>query len=274
MIGSSAVQVLRRSNAAALLALSLLLGLAAPNEAHAQQGCRVGTAIERAEIKFDHHRQQSNGKLTVATAAFASSASSVAENVGTHSVAVNLSQTAPAGGLTINYSVAGTATAGSGNDFTITNSGSVIIAAGASSANIPVVILDDSAEEAGETVVLTLTSGTGYTLGSPTTHTLTITENDRPPINGRLAILGGSPLPEGAGFGFNVALSRALRADEMATLPLIIGGTATRGTDYRLSCVSQEPQVFFTCSGLGGNNPSITFNGAIVFLIVQRGRCI
>ena len=198
------------------------------------------------------------------SASFSTGASSADEDAGTHNVTVQLSQAAPAGGLTINYSVAGTATAGSGSDFTIANSGSLSIAAGATSANIPVAINDDSAEEAAETVILTLTGGTGYTLGSPTTHTLTITENDRPPIFARLSILGGSPLPEGAGFGTNIKLNRSLRPDEMATLPVIIGGTATRGTDYRLSCVSQEPQVFFSCSGLAGNNPTVTLNGAFL----------
>ena len=199
------------------------------------------------------------------SASFATATAIVAESAGTHNVAVNLNQAAPTGGLTINYRVAGTATAASGNDFTIANSGSLSIAAGATSANIPVAINDDSAEEAAETVILTLTGGTGYTLGSPTTHTLTITENDRPPIFvSRLSSLGGSPLPEGAGFGTNIKLNRSLRPDEMATLPVIIGGTATRGTDYRLSCVSQEPQVFFSCSGLAGNNPTVTLNGAFL----------
>ena len=199
------------------------------------------------------------------SASFSTGASSADEDAGTHNVTVQLSQAAPAGGLTINYSVAGTATAGSGNDFTIASSGSLSIAQGSSSAEIAVAINDDSAEEAAETVILTLTSGTGYTLGSTTTHTLTIAENDRPPIfASSLAILGGSPLPEGAGFGTNIQLNRSLRPDEMATLPVIIGGTATRGTDYRLSCVSQESQVFFTCSGLAGNNPTITLNGAFL----------
>ena len=58
----------RRSIAPALLGLFLLLGLAVPNEAHAQ--CRVGLAIDRANGKFDYHRQWSDGKLTVATAAY------------------------------------------------------------------------------------------------------------------------------------------------------------------------------------------------------------
>ena len=109
---------------------------------------------------------------------FALSASSAAENAGTRNVTVNLSALAPSGGLTLNYSVSGTATAGSGNDFTIQNSGTLTIAVGANTASIPVAINDDSATESTETVILTLTGGTGYTVGSPSVHTLTVTDND------------------------------------------------------------------------------------------------
>ena len=199
------------------------------------------------------------------SASFSTGASSADEDAGTHNVTVQLSQAAPAGGLTINYSVAGTATAGSGNDFTIASSGSLSIAQGSSSAEIAVAINDESAEEAAETVILTLTSGAGYTLGSTTTHTLTIAENDLPAISARVTLFeSSSPMPEGARGKTNMVLNRPLRNDEMATLPLTIGGTATLGTDYRLTCVSQEPVVFWTCSDLTGNNPSITLDGALL----------
>ncbi len=198
------------------------------------------------------------------SAAFAVSSSSVDEDVGTHNVTVTLSQAAPTGGLTLSYSVAGTATAGSGNDFTIQNSGTVSIAAGLSSADIAVTIIDDNAFENAETVILTLTGGTGYTLGSTTTHTLTINTSDQAPISARLAFVGGSPLPEGGDLYFNLLFSRALGSNETVTLPLTIGGTATLGTDYRLTCRLYEDAVFYTCNGFNGNNPTITFDGAVL----------
>ena len=117
---------------------------------------------------------------TQPAASFASASSSAAENSGTRSVAVNLSSAAPSGGLTVRYSVSGTATAGGGNDFTIQGSGTLSIAGGSTTANIPVVINDDTTQEGAETVILTLNSGTGYTLGSTRVHTLTITANDDP----------------------------------------------------------------------------------------------
>ena len=204
------------------------------------------------------------------SAAFAASSSSADEDDGTHNVTVNLSQAAPVGGLTLSYRVTGTATAGSGNDFTILNSGSLAIAAGATSADIVVAINDDSTEESDETVILTLTGGTGYKLGSATTHTLTITASDQLPISAILAPIGGTPLPEGAGFIFNTGFSRLLRVNEMVTLPLTIGGTATLGTDYRLTCGSVPGAVIVTCSDLDGDNPTITFDGSMLRSPVRR----
>ena len=48
------------------------------------------------------------------------------------------------------------------------------------------------------------------------------------------------------------------------TLPLTIGGTATRGTDYRLVCDVAKPAGSFTCNGFDGNSPSITFHGNLL----------
>ena len=198
------------------------------------------------------------------TASFAAGSSSAAESAGTHNVTVNLSQAASSRGLTLSYSVAGTATAGSDNDFTIQDSGWLMIAAGETSADIPVAINDDSIDDDNETVILTLTDSWGYTPDNTTVHTLTITDNDEPPVSAVLGIISDSPLPEGAVPHFRIRISRALGSDETVTLPLTIGGTATLGTDYRLACRSVEPLVFFTCSGLNGNSPSITFDGAML----------
>ncbi|MYC49856.1 MAG: hypothetical protein F4X50_06185, partial [Synechococcus sp. SB0662_bin_14] len=110
-------------------------------------------------------------------AQFAAATSSAAENAGTRNVQVNLNPP-PASPITLDYTVSGTAVAGSGNDFTITGSGSVSVPANTTSVNIPVAILDDSDDENDETVILTLSDGNGYRVGSTNVHTLTITDND------------------------------------------------------------------------------------------------
>ncbi len=162
-----------------------------------------------------------------AAASFASGSSSAAENAGTHNVTVNLSPAAPSGGLTLRYSVTGTATAGSGNDFTIQNSGTLSVTAGATSANIPVVILDDNTDEPAETVILTLTGDTGYTLGSTTVHTLTITDNDDPVASFASA---SSSAAENAGtHNVTVNLTSAAPSGGL-TLSYNVTGTATVGS--------------------------------------------
>ena len=152
---------------------------------------------------------------TQPAASFASASSSTAEDAGTHSVTVSLSTAAPAGGLTLGYSVSGTATAGSGNDFTIQNSGTLSVSAGVTTTTIPVAINDDSTNENDKTVILTLTGGTGYTLGNPKAHTLTITDNDETasplssPSQPVITISGGNAVTEGTAASFTLTASPA-----------------------------------------------------------------
>ena len=66
-------------------------------------------------------------------------------------------------------------------------------------------------------------------------------------------------LPEGATVWFNVRLDRALAADETVTVPLRVGGAATRGTDYTLGC---RTVAGITCSNLESGDPSLTVDGS------------
>ena len=66
-------------------------------------------------------------------------------------------------------------------------------------------------------------------------------------------------LPEGATVWFNVRLGRALAADETVTVPLRVGGAATRGTDYTLGC---REVAGITCSNLQSGDPSLTVDGS------------
>lgn len=94
---------------------------------------------------------------------------------------VTLSEPAPSGGLTVNYTVAGTAN--SEIDYT-TLSGSVAIASGETSAQIAVQVLDDDFVESAETVVVTLQSGTGYIVNDATAiATLTLSDADTAGLN-------------------------------------------------------------------------------------------
>ena len=107
---------------------------------------------------------------------FNSTSSSGAESVSSANLTVDLSA-ASSLDVTVNYAVTGTAT-GSGTDYTLAN-GTLTISAGSTSGTISIAsIVDDSIDEANETVIVTLSSPNNATLGSDDVHTYTITDND------------------------------------------------------------------------------------------------
>ena len=81
--------------------------------------------------------------------------------------------------LTANFSVSGTAT--SGTDYTSIGT-TVAFTAGAAAADKTVAALDDVVYDPGETVIVTVTSGSGYTVGSPSAATAYITDDEGPPV--------------------------------------------------------------------------------------------
>jgi Ca2+-binding RTX toxin-like protein len=80
--------------------------------------------------------------------------------------------------LTVNYTITGTAT--NGTDY-LQLTGTATFAAGSSTTTITVTPTDDLIFEGNETVTLTLATGTGYTLGTAQTATVTIADNDAIP---------------------------------------------------------------------------------------------
>jgi hypothetical protein len=107
---------------------------------------------------------------------FSSAAYTIAENGANATITVNRTG-GSSGSVTVNYATAnGTATAGA--DYTAA-SGTLTFANGVTSQTFTVPILDDAVVEPNETVTLTISNTTGgATLGSPTSATLTIIDND------------------------------------------------------------------------------------------------
>ena len=156
-------------------------------------------------------------------ASFAVADSEVDEDAGTVHVRVELSHPS-ASALELAYTVGGGAAAG--DDYTIADSGSVTLAALAKSATVPVAIVDDADDEPAETVILTLTGGTGYTLGSRSTHTLTIAASDKTPV---VTITGGDPVDEGGDAAFTVSADPAPADDLKVNLGI---ADAPAGSDF------------------------------------------
>ncbi len=160
----------------------------------------------------------------VPTAQFVTAAASVDESAGIRQVRVSLNP-APHRGITVGYTIGGSATRGT--DFTA--AGSASVAAGAAFVDIPVTIIDDSGQEPDETVVLTLTGGVGYQVGSRRSHTLTITDQDVSPT----AAFATAAEQAGEGTGTHQVTLTVLPAPATPiTVRYTIGGTATRSADY------------------------------------------
>ena len=137
---------------------------------------------------------------------------------------VTLSSPAPST-LSLPFTIAGTALAG--DHLALTSP--LIITAGTSSGTLTLTPVDDSAIEGSETVVVTLTAGSGYSLGTPATATVTITDNDAPIATIVATAATASETGPTAG-AFTVTLSSPTTA--AITVALTLSGTASAG-DYQ-----------------------------------------
>ena len=101
-------------------------------------------------------------------------------NVSTDVGVITIQRSGNLNAITVNISRAGSATLGS--DFTISATTSVTLPMGVNSATVAVTPLPDSTLESAEAVILTVTAGAGYTVGSPASASVLI--NDYSQANG------------------------------------------------------------------------------------------
>ncbi|WP_199744018.1 Calx-beta domain-containing protein, partial [Trichormus variabilis] len=136
--------------------------------------------------------------------------------------------------LTVNYSIAGTAAS---TDYTGATPGTgktITFAAGSNKATLTVNPTADTTVEANETVALTLATGTGYTVGTTTAVTGTITNDDTSSaitinLSADQTIVEGQTNPQ------NVTYTVTLSSTSNQTITVqyaTANGTATAGSDY------------------------------------------
>jgi hypothetical protein len=138
--------------------------------------------------------------------------------------------------LTANFSVAGTATlstdyAQSGAASFNSTSGTVTFAAGSTTATVTIDPTTDSTVEPDETVILTVTAGTGYGIGAPSAASGTITNDD---TDVSMAVSPSSVLEDGATNLVYTFTRNGMTAGPL-TVNFSVAGTATFGTDYAQS---------------------------------------
>ncbi|TRU78082.1 MAG: hypothetical protein EWV47_02600 [Microcystis viridis Mv_BB_P_19951000_S68] len=132
--------------------------------------------------------------------------------------------------LTVNYTLGGTATLNTDYTRTGTNN-TVTFAAGSSTATVTVDPTADTTVESDETVALTLATGTGYTVGTTTAVTGTITNDDVTLPTITLAVSPSSVTEDGT-TNLVYTFTRTGVTTNALTVNYTVGGTATNGTDY------------------------------------------
>ncbi|MDB9466963.1 Calx-beta domain-containing protein, partial [Dolichospermum circinale] len=195
-----------------------------------------------------------NDDVALPTVTLAVSPSSVLED-GTANLVYTFTRTTPTTNpLTVNYNIAGTA---SSNDYTGATPGTgktITFAAGSSTATLTIDPTADTTVENNETVALTLVAGTGYTVGTNTAVTGTITNDDVAPsvtinLSADQTIVEGTTSPQ------NVQYTVTLSAASTQTITVqyaTSNGTAIAGSDYT------------TITGTLTFNPGVTSQNIII----------
>ena len=132
--------------------------------------------------------------------------------------------------------------------------GAVTIAANTTSVTYTVNTVGDSTDEPDTAAGVAIAVGENYALGSPSIATVTVEDNDAMTVS---VSGGGGTVNEGSSTDYTVDPGRDLDSGETVTIHFAPAGTATRGTDYTISCHGAG----VTCTGLGGTTPVLTIRG-------------
>jgi len=156
--------------------------------------------------------------------------SPLAENGGVAQVVATLS--APSSNnVTVNLGFAGTA---SSSDYSLSST-SIIILAGQTSGSISILGINDTTDEANESIVVDITSLTGATENGTQQVVATINDDDNAPTVS-LSVNNGQ-IVENAGIAHVIA-TLSNPSSQNVTIDLVFTGTATSGSDYSLSSTS------------------------------------
>lgn len=148
-----------------------------------------------------------------------------AESIGSFTVTANLSFV-PSSDVTIPYTLSGTATGG-GTDYSITAS-PLVIAAGQTTGDIIVTIINDSVDESDETVIVTIGDPTNGIKGTTSVQTITITDNDDPPT----IAVADAVVTEGEGVA-TITVTLSGSSDQQVEVNYdTFDGTALAGFDF------------------------------------------
>jgi ELWxxDGT repeat protein len=167
------------------------------------------------------------------TVSFALATSNPGEAAGTVNVQVTLSA-ASGRSISVPFNVGGSATPTT--DYSLGTASPLLFNPGDLAKSIPVTIVNDSLNEDDETVVFTLGTPTNAVVAAPSSHTLTIVDND--PLPTASVHVAGSSCNEGDGT-VSIQVDLSTVSGRAVSVPFHLGaGTATAGVDFTLASAS------------------------------------
>jgi hypothetical protein len=213
---------------------SVVLSLSPPSQGSGPPAYALGTAATSDTVSITNTNLPVVTVFATTPTANEESTSGLLSGDGQFTITRDGDLTNP---LTVNYTVGGTAVAGTQYQAL---SGSVTIAAGQPSATVTVIPIDDGGEgtNTSSTVVLTLSSSSSYQVGAPTStggtaaggsDTVTIDDDDLPQVS----IAASTPLAvesTATPGAFTISIDNPQTSD--LTIPYTVSGTAVSGTDY------------------------------------------
>jgi hypothetical protein len=209
-----------------------------------------GASGSRPKISVDNLTvtASSGGPATTVSVSAGTQAAEPATN-GTFNV--NLSSNAPAGGITITYTLGGTAIIGAGNDYTDPQGGSITIPAGSNSGVITLNTIDDNIAEPTKTINITLTGATSPFTISTGSASINLLDEDIPPP-ASISLTGGIYSQAFndtlASSGTSTALHRGWLMSEAGTNANntydASTGSSTGGNTYSFGAASSSERAF------------------------------
>ena len=162
------------------------------------------------------------------TIEFSSPSQAASEDAGALTATVELDQIV---GSNVEATLALSGSASDVDDYTISPN-PVVIPSGSTSADVTITLVDDLLFENDETIVLTLTSPVNASIGATAAHTVTVQNDDNPPVV-NFQGLRSQAKEDGGSYALTVRLNRPSGLD--VEVPFTSIGRARLGFDYSLS---------------------------------------
>ena len=211
---------------------------------------------------------------------FANAAFSLPETVSSLTLSV-VRTGGSKGDATVRYTVRG-GTAAAGEDFVAANESQLSFRDGETSKNFSVALKDDKLGEGSETVIIELSNPTGgASLGTPSSATLTILDNEAPSAGGASTSGGSSSAPQSAGAGTITFSALAYEVSENSAGATITvnrtgGSTGQAAVNYATSDKTARAGTEYTAAAgtltFAGGETTKTFTVPVIDDTVVDGK--